>query len=314
MGSPVTHATGMLGAVLAPMELGEDIHLIDRWDPSARPRRHARGRHRRRHRRVGVPREHARPSGLHARARARMRRVGLGGAPVPLALAERAAVARHRDHPRLRLDRAPVDHRLHLRRPGRQAARAPTAAPLPGVEIRLLDDDGVAVAAGEPGEIWSRGPDLCVGYTDPALDARRLRRRRLVPHRRHGRARRRRLPHDHRPPQRRDHPRRREHLGGRDRGGDRGTARRSPRSRSSRRPTRGSASTCARSSGSRPASPSIDARARSPRDLERVGLARQKWPEELRVVDDFPRTATGKIRKVDLREEPPPRPRGRHPG
>ena len=35
--------------------------------------------------------------------------------------------------------------------------------------------------------------------------------------------------------------------------------------------------------------------------LERVGLARQKWPEELRVVDDFPRTASGKIRKVDLR-------------
>src|SRR4029453_9761309 len=33
MGSPVTHATGMLGAVLAPMHLGQDIHLIDRWDP-----------------------------------------------------------------------------------------------------------------------------------------------------------------------------------------------------------------------------------------------------------------------------------------
>ena len=36
-------------------------------------------------------------------------------------------------------------------------------------------------------------------------------------------------------------------------------------------------------------------------ELARAGLARQKWPEELRVVDDFPRTATGKIRKVDLR-------------
>ena len=36
--------------------------------------------------------------------------------------------------------------------------------------------------------------------------------------------------------------------------------------------------------------------------LERRGLARQKWPEELRVVDDFPRTASGKMRKVDLRE------------
>jgi non-ribosomal peptide synthetase component E (peptide arylation enzyme) len=32
-----------------------------------------------------------------------------------------------------------------------------------------------------------------------------------------------------------------------------------------------------------------------------AGLARQKWPEELRIVDDFPRTASGKIRKVDLR-------------
>jgi non-ribosomal peptide synthetase component E (peptide arylation enzyme) len=35
--------------------------------------------------------------------------------------------------------------------------------------------------------------------------------------------------------------------------------------------------------------------------LARAGLARQKWPEELRVVDEFPRTASGKIRKVDLR-------------
>ena len=43
MGSPVTHATGMLGAVLAPMELGQDIHLIDRWDPTRVLRDHARG-------------------------------------------------------------------------------------------------------------------------------------------------------------------------------------------------------------------------------------------------------------------------------
>ncbi len=37
--------------------------------------------------------------------------------------------------------------------------------------------------------------------------------------------------------------------------------------------------------------------------LSDLGLARQKWPEELRVVDDFPRTASGKIRKVDLRAQ-----------
>ena len=35
--------------------------------------------------------------------------------------------------------------------------------------------------------------------------------------------------------------------------------------------------------------------------LERVGLARQKWPERVEVVPDFPRTSTGKIRKVELR-------------
>ncbi len=42
-------------------------------------------------------------------------------------------------------------------------------APLPGVEIRLIDDDGSDVEQGEPGEIWSRGPDCFVGYTDPVV-------------------------------------------------------------------------------------------------------------------------------------------------
>ena len=83
MGSPVTHATGMLGAVLAPMQQGEAIHLIDRWDPArvldvmlAAD--------------VGAGTgasvflasilDHPDFTPEHAR---RMRRVGLGGAPVP---------------------------------------------------------------------------------------------------------------------------------------------------------------------------------------------------------------------------------------
>jgi non-ribosomal peptide synthetase component E (peptide arylation enzyme) len=37
------------------------------------------------------------------------------------------------------------------------------------VELRLVDERGCDVAPGTPGEIWSRGPDLCAGYTDPAL-------------------------------------------------------------------------------------------------------------------------------------------------
>jgi acyl-CoA synthetase (AMP-forming)/AMP-acid ligase II len=37
--------------------------------------------------------------------------------------------------------------------------------------------------------------------------------------------------------------------------------------------------------------------------LERMGLARQKWPEELHAVEDFPRTASGKIQKFLLRRD-----------
>ncbi len=39
------------------------------------------------------------------------------------------------------------------------------------------------------------------------------------------------------------------------------------------------------------------------RHLEAVGLARQKWPESLYVVDDFPRTASGKVQKFKLRQD-----------
>jgi acyl-CoA synthetase (AMP-forming)/AMP-acid ligase II len=40
-----------------------------------------------------------------------------------------------------------------------------------GVEIRTVDEDGNDVGIGEPGEILSRGPDRFAGYTDPALTA-----------------------------------------------------------------------------------------------------------------------------------------------
>src|SRR5207248_1164325 len=37
--------------------------------------------------------------------------------------------------------------------------------------------------------------------------------------------------------------------------------------------------------------------------LGATGLGRQKWPEELNVVADFPRTASGKVQKYVLREQ-----------
>jgi acyl-CoA synthetase (AMP-forming)/AMP-acid ligase II len=37
--------------------------------------------------------------------------------------------------------------------------------------------------------------------------------------------------------------------------------------------------------------------------LSAAGLARQKWPESLYVVGEFPRTPSGKVQKFRLREQ-----------
>src|SRR3546814_3110389 len=41
----------------------------------------------------------------------------------------------------------------------------------PGVELRIVDDDGNDVETGTEGEVATRGPDMFLGYSDPAIDA-----------------------------------------------------------------------------------------------------------------------------------------------
>jgi acyl-CoA synthetase len=296
-GSPVTHATGMLG-VLGPLATGESIHLIDRWDPA-----HALevmlnagiggG--------VGASvflaslLDHPAFTPAHA---ALMTRVGLGGAPVPIVLAERAAshgivIIRaygSTEHPSTTGSafEDPADRRH--RTDGRV---------LPGVELRLVDDAGADVPPGTPGEILSRGPDLCLGYTDPALTAAAFDDEGWY------------------------------HSGDigvldeqgfltitdrvKDiiiRGGENisaaeveGALQRLP----------GVAEVAVVAAPDQRLGERVCAILRmlpgaSPvtlgdltAHLSGVGFARQKWPEELRLVNDFPRTASGKIRKVELR-------------
>jgi cyclohexanecarboxylate-CoA ligase len=43
--------------------------------------------------------------------------------------------------------------------------------PVPGVTARVVGEDGRAVAAGTEGDVELYGPQLCVGYLDPALNA-----------------------------------------------------------------------------------------------------------------------------------------------
>jgi acyl-CoA synthetase (AMP-forming)/AMP-acid ligase II len=287
----------MLGAVLGPLVMGEDMHLIDRWDPG-----HA----------LEVMLDQGIGGGTGASVflaslldhpdftpahAARMERVGLGGAPVPIALGERATALGigmirsygSTEHPST--TGCQFDDPAEIRH--RSDGRA-----LEGVELRLVDEDGADVPPGSPGEILSRGPDLCRGYTDPALNTAF-------------------------------------DAEGWYRTGDIGVLDEDGFLTLTDRVKdiiiRGGENISASEvEGALQGLPGIaeiavvaapDARlgehacavvrmqpGAAPlglgdvtAHLERVGLARPKWPEELRLVDDFPRTASGKIRKVDLR-------------
>jgi acyl-CoA synthetase (AMP-forming)/AMP-acid ligase II len=159
--TPVGHFIGMLSAFLIPVLEGAPIDLCDVWDPSnvlkliEREGLSIGG---------GPPYfvtsvlDHPDCTADHMR---HFTTVGLGGSTVPAAVTRRLAdlgmfVFRSygsSEHPSITgsSPTAPEDKRLYT-----------DGNPRPGVEIRL----------GPDGEIFSRGPDLCLGYTDPELTAK----------------------------------------------------------------------------------------------------------------------------------------------
>ncbi len=288
--APVGHFIGMLNAFLIPMLDGSPVNLADVWDPAQvlalmRSDGLTVG--------GGAPYyltsllDHPEftPADL-----AHLKYAGLGGASVPAAVTTRLAglgitVWRSygsTEHPSITgcPFTAPADKRLYT-----------DGNALPGVEIRL----------GAGGEIFSRGPDLCLGYTDPALTARVF------------------------------------DEDGWYRTGDMGTLDREGyltiTDRTADLIIRGGenisaveveevllampgiaeaavvaapdprlgehAAACVRLMPGAP-EPTLG----QIRDhFEQAGLARQKWPEELHVLDELPRTATGKVQKYILRRD-----------
>ncbi|HWE57701.1 MAG TPA: AMP-binding protein [Acidimicrobiales bacterium] len=173
MANPISHAIGMLGSLLGPVNRGRPVHLMDVWDPAVVLRLMTEedlttgG---------GAPffllslLDHPDCTPQHI---AQLEYQGMGGAPVPRAVAERAhglgiSVFRSygsTEHPSITgcLYSDDLEKRLSTDGPA-----------LPGNEMRLIDPDGNESGPGEPGEIVSRGPELFIGYTDPVLSAKAL--------------------------------------------------------------------------------------------------------------------------------------------
>ena len=56
---------------------------------------------------------------------------------------------------------------------GGLAKRGSIGLPLPGVDVRLVDDEGEDALAGDSGEIWVRGPNVFTGYLDDSAATER---------------------------------------------------------------------------------------------------------------------------------------------
>ena len=160
-GAPVGHFIGMLNAFMVSLLRDNSINLIDVWDPGAV---------------LQMMTDHGLMMGGGAtyfltslldhpnfseEHLALMPFAGLGGSTVPVAVTERATelgIKVYRsygstEHPSITGCSLDDPQEKRLTTDGRALA---------GVEVRLDDD----------GEIISRGPDLCLGYTDPELTAK----------------------------------------------------------------------------------------------------------------------------------------------
>ncbi len=288
--TPVGHFIGMVGAFLIPVLEGAPIDLCDVWDPGKvlelieRDELSIGG---------GPPyfvtslMDHPKFNERHL---ARFTTVGLGGSTVPAAVTRRLAdlglfVFRSygsTEHPSITGSGAGAPEAKRLYTDGNVR---------PGVEIRL----------GPDGEIFSRGPDLCLGYTDDALTAKHFDSEGWY---------------------------RTGDIGVLDedgyltitdrttdliiRGGENISALEVEEvllglpdvieaivvaAPDARLGERVAAVLRVRDGGTMPTTDQVRAH------FEAGGVARQKWPEELHQAEDFPRTASGKIQKFLIRQQ-----------
>jgi acyl-CoA synthetase (AMP-forming)/AMP-acid ligase II len=169
--SPIGHFGGMLTGAFVPATTGVPINFLDAWDADFVLELM-----------TSVPLSAGSGAtffltslldhpGLTAKHLELMHYVSLGGAAVPEAVARRATahgivLTRNygsSEHPTITGSRHVDPEHGRITTDGRA---------LGGVEMRIVDEDGNDLPAGEAGEILSRGPDCFIGYTDSALTAK----------------------------------------------------------------------------------------------------------------------------------------------
>ena len=296
-GAPIGHGIGLLGGLLIPVARGDGVHYIDVWEPGAVLR-------------AMIEDDVTAGSGstfflqslldhpdFGPEHSAHMTRIGLGGSTVPPAISERAgrlgiSVVRSygsTEHPSVTGGHHddPVEKRINT-----------DGRPLPGVEMRIVDPDPSGA-----GEIWSRGPEVFAGYTDPELTAAAFDADGWYASGDVGRV------------------DRDGYLTITDRkmdiiirGGENisavevedlliritGIAEVAVVAAPDPRLGEHACAFVRLLPGTPPAAVDLAA-VRG--HLDAAGLARQKWPEDIRLVDDFPRTASGKVQKFVLRAQ-----------
>jgi len=168
MPSPLTHVSGLVHALLVPAVLGTTAVLMERWDPAAALELIARERVTYM---VGAPtflRDLAFHPTLPAHDVHSLRLFSCGGADVDPALVREAAarlgcVAKRvygsTEFPTITTTGPDDPPARRIDSDGRAIGAA---------ELRLVDDAGRPVPAGVEGEILARGPECFLGYHDPA--------------------------------------------------------------------------------------------------------------------------------------------------
>ena len=170
---PLAHSFGLNGALLAPLLVGATVALVERFAPD----RVVAAVHR--HRVTVFPgvatmfRRLMDAPELAAADFGSVRIAVSGAAPCPWELAER-----WRGRTGIRIVRG--YGMTELFRPISYQAADPTESPdsigwpVPGVEIRVVDDAGRGVGAGEAGELWIRSPSAMDAYINAPDETREV--------------------------------------------------------------------------------------------------------------------------------------------